>query len=863
MTRVAAVVVSFNTREVLRACLESLRAAEPSEIVVVDSGSTDGTLDMLEQDFGDVHLVRTENRGYGAAANAGFQATTEEYVLLLNSDTRVAAGAPEAVAAYLDAHPEVGIVGPRLVNPDGSLQGSCFPYPSPRTAFLGETGLGYLIRFVPVLRTRHPRTWRHDTTRPMPWVSGAAMGIRRTAHRAVAGFDETYFMYFEETDLCYRMWRTGWEVHFAPVTVIMHLGAASTSHWAAAMRLRYYESMARFYRAHRDPRDLLALDVIIRTTAAVRLLITWSRLWATRRGERQARLRQDAVAWARLARAGVRREGSASLPVGPVTPAQSPAVALRRLDWRFLLPVEPPTGRSRAVLLGATPALANRLEQAGFARLVSTSLSATAGDVDAVLVLDGDGARPDLERGASALRSGGVLYVELRAPPWRISRRAAHAERAARAAGLALVGRYAVLPTLAAAKVYLPLETPHALRWVVKTLVPASTPQRRLFLGIFRFLGPQRLARLLPLYPARAFVAVREPGDDTAPAPFRAAGLQGQSQPLVLCDAGNRVVMLPFKFGDASPTCVLKVPKLPVFNARTRNEQERLAEIREHVPPRLRAAMPEPLGLVPLGEITMALERFRPGESLMVSSGARPSNWRRQSRDLRLAADWLVDLHTSAPIRSAVWDDEQREMWVDEPVRQFRQSFGVTSAEVKLLDAFRRRSDTLTGAHFPVVWWHRDYNIWNLFRDGDRLSVIDWEGARPGPPLCDLLHFCTHWYEAVHGHRTEPAKLVGFRNLFLGPQPRDRAAAATHEAIAGYLQRLELDPGFYPLLLVFTWVELALRRAEQRRDQGEPDPDSREGNRNFPFIAALAEGFFDRQEVQAAAPRATNPAGTI
>jgi GT2 family glycosyltransferase len=267
---VAVVVVSYNTRELLRACLRSVPMADSAGIVVVDSGSSDGSVDMVRSEFPSVRTLDVPNRGYGAAANAGFRATRSEHVLLLNSDTVLSPGSIRALGRHLDTHLGVAVVGPRLLNPDGSLQRSCFPFPTPGTVLLGETRLGALIHLVPVLRDRHPRTWRHDRVRPMPWVLGAALAIRRSAMESVGGFDERFFMYFEEVDLCFRLRERGWATHFAPVADVVHHGAASTSQQAAAMQLQYYESLARFHRYHHGERALLRMARIVRTAWAAR-----------------------------------------------------------------------------------------------------------------------------------------------------------------------------------------------------------------------------------------------------------------------------------------------------------------------------------------------------------------------------------------------------------------------------------------------------------------------------------------------------------------------------------------------------------------------------------------------------------------
>src|SRR5690606_9943376 len=134
------------------------------------------------------------------------------------------------------------------VHPDGTLQQSTFPWPSPGNALLGESKLSWFVRFVPGVRSRHLRTWRHDRPRAVPWVLGAALAIRREAFDAVGGFAERFVMYFEETDLARRMWAAGWETHFVPMGPVMHIGGASTEQVKPAMAVRFYDIMARWYR---------------------------------------------------------------------------------------------------------------------------------------------------------------------------------------------------------------------------------------------------------------------------------------------------------------------------------------------------------------------------------------------------------------------------------------------------------------------------------------------------------------------------------------------------------------------------------------------------------------------------------------
>jgi N-acetylglucosaminyl-diphospho-decaprenol L-rhamnosyltransferase len=277
---VAVAVVSFQTRDLLRRCLTSVRAARPVETVVVDNGSTDGSIELVGDAFPDARLlVNDRNRGYGAAANQALTACTAPAVLLLNSDTELEPAALRALGRYLAEHPAAGVVGPRLADPDGRLQPSTLGYPSAADMLMGDTGLHVLVRRLPLVRECFLRTWAHDAARIVPWVSGAALAIRRSAFDTIGGFDERYFMYYEEVDLCQRMAAAGFETHYAPVTTVAHARSASTSQQAPEMRRQWLVSYRRYLATHETRRS---------RTAQLGLLRAFMRARATR--ERLRRL---------------------------------------------------------------------------------------------------------------------------------------------------------------------------------------------------------------------------------------------------------------------------------------------------------------------------------------------------------------------------------------------------------------------------------------------------------------------------------------------------------------------------------------------------------------------------------------------
>lgn len=265
MSSVAVVIVNYNTRDYLRSCLQTVLRERPDEVIVADNGSNDGSAEMVRAEFPQVTVLSDgHNRGYGAAANYTVAACTAETILLLNSDTQLTASAIEELATYLDRRPQVAIVGPRLVSSDGALQQSCYPFPKPLYTLLEEARIGRLIRYIPILRNAYLYTWSHDRLRSVPWLQGSALAIRRRPFEALGGFDESFFMYFEEVDLCYRLRNAGWQIHFNPAATVVHAGGGSTNQYRAPMMVQLFKSTKQFYEQHYAPwRTLLFRLVVI------------------------------------------------------------------------------------------------------------------------------------------------------------------------------------------------------------------------------------------------------------------------------------------------------------------------------------------------------------------------------------------------------------------------------------------------------------------------------------------------------------------------------------------------------------------------------------------------------------------------
>lgn len=294
MAGIAVVVVSYNTCTHLRDCLASVFADGAEEVVVADNGSTDGSLEMVRSEFPAAHLlVDRSNPGYGAAANAGIAQCDADCVLLLNSDTILRAGALEALRTYLHAHPRAAVVGPRLVNPDGTLQRSIHQFPSPLVTLLDYSWVGWAVGKVPLLRKLYLASDPHTRARVTPWVTGAALAIRKQAFESVGGFDPSYFMYYEEVDLSYRLHRAGWETHFAPVTDVVHVGGASTRHDVGRMFAQQMTAALRFSERHHSPSAVRRTELALRFGLRSRLASDTVRLRLARDPSRRQQLAES------------------------------------------------------------------------------------------------------------------------------------------------------------------------------------------------------------------------------------------------------------------------------------------------------------------------------------------------------------------------------------------------------------------------------------------------------------------------------------------------------------------------------------------------------------------------------------------
>ena len=276
ITDLSIIIVSWNTRPHLRRCLQSLEVArdlfnQPFEVLVIDNGSVDGSQQMIDSEFGMVQLIRNnQNLGFARANNQGLARARGRYLMLLNPDTEVMPAALSELLSFMENDQSAGAAGPKLLNPDGSLQISCYPIPS----LIRELWrLFHLDRLHPL--AAYPHSWwqaRQPLTVDM--AQGACLMLRREALRKVGRLDERFFMYTEEVDLCLRLRNAGWRIHWVPSAVVTHYGGQSTSQSSEAMFLELYRSKILFFRKHYGRAAAAIYKGILTAASLTRLALT-------------------------------------------------------------------------------------------------------------------------------------------------------------------------------------------------------------------------------------------------------------------------------------------------------------------------------------------------------------------------------------------------------------------------------------------------------------------------------------------------------------------------------------------------------------------------------------------------------------
>ncbi len=296
MLDLSIILVSWNVADLLATCLNTVFAGLgdlSAEVIVVDSASTDNTSALLRERFPQVILLtQSENIGFTRGNNLALEQSQGRYLLLLNPDTEIIADALPRMIAYLDAHPEVGIVGPYTRNSDGSYQSTRRRFPTLTTAFFEST---WLQGIAPksLLDRFYVNDAPPDQTLEVDWVQGSALMTRREIYEQIGGLDEGYVMYSEELDWCKRAKLAGWRVIYLADAQIVHHGGKSSEQIVARRHIWFQESKLRYFHKYHGALTAQTLRIFLLVSYALQLAVEWAKgMLGHKRSLRQERVRQ-------------------------------------------------------------------------------------------------------------------------------------------------------------------------------------------------------------------------------------------------------------------------------------------------------------------------------------------------------------------------------------------------------------------------------------------------------------------------------------------------------------------------------------------------------------------------------------------
>lgn len=220
------IILNYKSSGLVRQCIKTIRLFAPHipyEIIVVDNDSGDGVAEMMRTHYPEIRLIGSPaNIGYAAGNNLGIRAARGRHVMIMNPDITVRPGSIDAAVRYMDAHADIGVLGPKLVHPDGSLDASCYRFPSYGIPLYRRTPFGRIPRAKNALGRYLMTDYDHQTTRDVDWLLGAVLLVRRSALEKVGSLDERYFLYFEDTDWCRRFRQAGYRVVYFTGAEMVH-----------------------------------------------------------------------------------------------------------------------------------------------------------------------------------------------------------------------------------------------------------------------------------------------------------------------------------------------------------------------------------------------------------------------------------------------------------------------------------------------------------------------------------------------------------------------------------------------------------------------------------------------------------------
>lgn len=252
--KLSIVIICWNDLKVIENCLRSIFEGTKMtdfEVLVSDNGSTDGSIEKVHAHFPSVRVIENgANLGFSKANNVGIRAAIGDYVLILNPDTIIHPGALDRWIEFADQHREAGAFGCKVLNPDGTFQGTARPFPTVRRAWIAALGLRPLGHLGRAFLSDKYVGWNGDSEREIDWQSGCCILFRGDLLKQINGFDEQFFFHYEEVDLCYRVWESGKPIRYTPTVTITHLGGQSVGRYPVRFAIETTRNCYRYFYKH-------------------------------------------------------------------------------------------------------------------------------------------------------------------------------------------------------------------------------------------------------------------------------------------------------------------------------------------------------------------------------------------------------------------------------------------------------------------------------------------------------------------------------------------------------------------------------------------------------------------------------------
>ena len=473
------------------------------------------------------------------------------------------------------------------------------------------------------------------------------------------------------------------------------------------------------------------------------------------------------------------REDPARDSISPVDPFSA--------DWRVLLPTPAGGTYSTLLLLGGTPAVASLLVELGYARRVVVEMPCEP-PVDAAVRLSGaDASMTDVLR---CMRADSALYWELDpiAGPL-VGSSLTTVRNWLRRRGFGGWAAYRATPNFRDAETYRPVGASNVDRWLLQRKERGSG---------FRI---PLTGRPRPRYAFTAVRGILQRDAAASPGILRAlrAGLFPSATRLLVVrrrgrrDRRRRLVVFAFSKSDLQPVGVLKISRTAEDRTRIETEQRVLVSIRKLIERRMQSCLPQPLGVFEAGTALVGAETCLDGKRRAIGRTER-------QRQLEVAASWIAEFHRQTEVSRQPWSLSDSEKWITIPIAEYRRKFGAGPQEDRLFETLLAHGRRLQGKPLPLVWRHGDFNESNIFFAPSGLQVLDWEAARVGLPLFDLLYFAANWIYRTEKLTSGADRMRRLREVLV-ERREDDTSRVVWRAIGEYLRHLDVDTGFVPLLI--------------------------------------------------------------